>query len=205
MGEKKNSSPQENFGPRNIFLFNYLFVCFSPPTPTFPPQSSSLFHYFSLLTSIIFCRQLSPLVVRMEQHTTQKRQNSEFDGNTTEIEEAISLFREWMRNKLVFTGRTKNANKCARILPLFQRFVDDHASFFVDKFNYIPDGKAGARGSIFALFRDDILPTALRMEHVRSDVEGDLSTNQSNTRLMKRVRRNNGQFSARSIEGWEMA
>ena len=141
----------------------------------------------------------------MEQHTTQKRQNSEFDGNTTEIEEAISLFREWMRGKLVFTGRTKNANKLARILPLFQRFVDDHASFFVDNFNYIPHGKAGARGSIFALFRDDILPTALRMEHVRSDVEGDLSTNQSHTRLMKRVRRNNGQVSARSIQGWEMA
>ena len=127
----------------------------------------------------------------MEQHITQKRQNSEFDGNTTEIEEVISLFREWMRGKLVFTGRTKNANKLARILPLFQRFVDDHASFFVDNFNYIPHGKAGQRGSIFALFRDDILPTALRMEHVRSDVEGDLSTNQSNTRLMKRVRRNN--------------
>ena len=136
----------------------------------------------------------------MEQHTTQKRQNSEFDGNTTEIEEAISLFREWMRGKLVFTGRTKNANKLARILPLFQRFVDDHASFFVDNFNYIPHGKAGQRGSIFALFRDDILPTALRMEHVRSDVEGDLSTNQSHTRLMKRVRRNNGQVSARSIQ-----
>ena len=129
----------------------------------------------------------------------------DFDGNTPEIEEAVSLFRVWMRGKLVFTGRTKNANKCARILPLFQRFVDNHASFFVDKFAYIPDGKAGAKGSIFALLRDDILPTALRMEHVRSDVEGDLSTNQSNTRLMKRVRRNNGQVSARSIEGWEMA
>ena len=128
----------------------------------------------------------------------------DFDGNTPEIEEAVSLFRVWMRGKLVFTGRTKNANKCARILPLFQRFVDNHASFFVDKFAYAPDGKAGARGSVFALFRDDILPAALRMEHVRSDVEGDLSTNQSHTRLMKRVRRNNGQVSARSIEGWEL-
>ena len=110
-----------------------------------------------------------------------------------------------MRGKLVFTGRTKNANKCARILPLFQEFVANHSSFFVDKFNYAPNGKAGARGSTFALFRDDILPAALRIEHVRSDVEGVLSTNQSNTRLMKRVRRNNGKVSARSIEGWEMA
>ena len=93
----------------------------------------------------------------------------------------------------------KQAGKNSASLPEIC-CVDDHASFFVDNFNYIPHGKAGARGSIFALFRDDILPTALRMEHVRSDVEGDLSTNQSHTRLMKRVRRNNGQVSARSIQ-----
>ena len=109
------------------------------------------------------------------------------------------------RGKLVYTGRTKNANKCAIILPLFQRFVDDNSSFFVDKFNYIPNGIAGSRGSIFALFRDDILPAALRIEHMRSDIEGGLSTNQSNTRLMKRVRRNNEKVSATSIEGWELA
>ena len=87
----------------------------------------------------------------------------------------------------------------------FQRFVADHASFFVDKFNYAPDGLAGARCSIFALFRDYMLPASLRMEqHVRSDAAWGLSTNQM--RLMKRVRRNNGQdshASARSIEGWE--
>ena len=41
------------------------------------------------------------------------------------------------------------------------------------------------------------LPASLRMEHVRSDAAGVLSTNQT------RVRRNNGQVSARSIEGWE--
>eukprot|EP00966_Prymnesium_polylepis_P213445 4943340-Prymnesium_polylepis.2 len=128
------------------------------------------------------------------QDTKQGDQNLiEFDGNTTEIDEAVSLFRVWMRVKLVFSGRTKNANKCARILPIFQEFVANNASFFVDIFAYAPDRKAGARGSIFALFRDDILPAALRMEHVRSDVEGGLSINHSNTRLMKRVRRNNGQ------------
>ena len=56
--------------------------------------------------------------------------------NTTEIQEAIALFRIWMRGELIFTGRKQNANKCARILPLFQNFVDKHASFFVDKFAY---------------------------------------------------------------------
>ena len=58
--------------------------------------------------------------------------------NTTEIQEATALFRIWMRGdrELIFTGRKQNANKCARILPLFQNFVDKHASFFVDKFAY---------------------------------------------------------------------
>ena len=36
-------------------------------------------------------------------------------GCTTEVAEAISLFRVWMRRNLVFTGRRLNANKCARI------------------------------------------------------------------------------------------
>ena len=95
-------------------------------------------------------------------NTKQDNQNLiKFDSSTPEIEEAVSLFRVWMRGKLVFTGRTKNANKCARILPLFQRFVDNYASFFVDKFAYAPTGKAGQRGSIFALFRDEILPAAM--------------------------------------------
>ena len=97
-----------------------------------------------------------------------------------------------------------NANKCARILNVWQAFVKSHASFFVDNFGYKPVGKAGQRGAMFALFRDTILPCALRLGHVRSDVEGALSTMQDQARHVKRVPcRNNGLASARSIEGWE--
>ena len=54
------------------------------------------------------------------------------------------------------------------------------------------------------MFRDDILPAALRLGHVRSDVEGALSTMQDQARHVKRVScRSNGLASARSIEGWE--
>ena len=124
--------------------------------------------------------------------------------NTTEIQEAIALFRIWMRGELIFTGRKQNANKCARILPLFQNFVDKHASFFVDKFAYTPKGKAGQRGCMFALFRDDILPAALQMEHVRNDIEDASAAIQKQRRLIKRVRRNSGMTSVRCIEGWEI-
>ena len=78
----------------------------------------------------------------------------------------------------------------------------DHPSFFVDTFTYSPDGKPGQRGKMFALFRDEILPTGLRFGHVRSELEVGLSTLQE--RHMKRVAcRSDGLPSARSIEGWE--
>ena len=132
--------------------------------------------------------------------THDQEQNSiESNGEGNDIEEAVALFRAYSKRKLKFTGRSKNANKCARILPLFQGFVEKHASFFVDKYNYKPTGKlAGAKGSVFALFRDQILPVTLRMLHVRSDTE-QLSAIQSQRRLMKRVRRNNGVVPVRAI------
>ena len=96
-----------------------------------------------------------------------------------------------------------NANKCARILHIWQAFVAAHTTFFVDKFGYTPVGKAGQRGRTFALFRDEILHAALRFGHVRSDVDATLSTMQE--RHIKRVAcQVNGLPSARSIEGWEL-
>ena len=98
---------------------------------------------------------------------------------------------------------TLNANKCARILHVWQGFVEEHSSFFVDNFNYKPDGKPGQRGKMFALLRDEILPAGLRFGHVRSEVEVGLSTLQE--RHVKRIAvRSDGQASVRSIEGWEL-
>ena len=127
-----------------------------------------------------------------------------FDGNPPKVQEAIELLLRWMPGKLIFTGRTRNANKCARILHVWQSFVEDHPSFFVDNFNYKPDGKAGQRGKMFALFRDEILPSAVRFGHVRSDVEAVLSTISDQGRHVKSLTvRSDGLASVRSIEGWE--
>ena len=117
------------------------------------------------------------------------------------VVQAIELFRVYMRSKIIYTGRMKNANKLARILPLYQGFVEAHASFFVDNFSYEPVGKAGQRGEMFALFRDEILPAALELEEPGGESEGEVSTN---ARHVKRVKRNNGTASQRSIPGWEM-
>ena len=126
-----------------------------------------------------------------------------FDGNTPDVQEAIELFLRWMPRKLIFTGRTRNANKCARILHVWQSFFDAHASFFAQKFNYVPLGKPGQRGAMFSLFRDEILQAGLRLGHVRSEVDVGVSTMQE--RHVKRVAcRVNGQASVRSIEGWEL-
>jgi len=67
------------------------------------------------------------------------------DGNPPEVQQAILLFLRWMPRKLIFTGRTRNANKCARILHVWQSFFATHASFFAQKFNYVPLGKPGQR------------------------------------------------------------
>ena len=97
----------------------------------------------------------------------------------------------------------KNANKLARILPLYQGFVEAHASFFVDNFSYEPVGKAGQRGEMFALFRDEILPASLAAEEP-GGWGGESAGVSTNVRHVKRVKRNNGTASHRSIPGWEM-
>ena len=122
----------------------------------------------------------------------------------TALDETIVLFRKWMRGRLVFTGRIENANKCARILHVWQSFVAENPEFLLQKFNYKPKiGKAaGQLGKMFALFRDQVLPAALKYGHVRSDVEAtSLSTTQD--RHVKTATRADGKLSARSIQGWE--
>ena len=121
-----------------------------------------------------------------------------------EIIEAIKLCREFLRGKIVYTGRTLNANTFARILPLYQEFVEKNSIFFAESFGYRPVAKpAGAKGSMFALFRDEILPPALAQLQVRSDCDS-LSTFMGKAKHMKRDVRNNGQSSMRCIVGWEL-
>ena len=129
----------------------------------------------------------------------------DIDWTPPEIKEAITLLRDYIRGKIVYTGRTENANTFARILPLYQGFVEDNLSFFAEKFGYrhFKNKPAGPKGSMFALFRNEIIPPALAQSQVRSDVDS-LSTLSGKTKHMKRDVKNSGQSSMRCIVGWEV-
>ena len=129
----------------------------------------------------------------------------DIDWNPPEIIEAIKLCREFLRRKVVYTGRTENANTFARILPLYQGFVEENLSFFAEKFGYRPfkNKPGGPKGAMFALFRDEILPPALAQLQVRSDLDS-MSTLSGKTQHMKRDVKNSGQSSMRCIVGWEV-
>ena len=123
-----------------------------------------------------------------------------------EIIEAIKLFRVYAQGKIVYTGRTLNSNTFARILPLYQGFVEENLSFFAEKFGYRPfeNKPGGAKGAMFALFRHEILQPALAQLQVRNDLDS-MSTLSGTTQHMKRDVKTNGQASARCIVGWEVA
>ena len=129
----------------------------------------------------------------------------DIDWNPPEIIEAIKLCREFLRRKIVYTGRTENANTFARILPLYQGFVEKNLSFFAEKFGYVPfkNKPGGAKGAMFATFRDEILPPALAQLQVRSDLDS-MSTLSDKTQHMKRDVKNSGHSSMRCIVGWEV-
>ena len=74
--------------------------------------------------------------------------------------EAIDMFKVWV--KIRYNGRMKNANKMARILPLYQGFVRDTAEFWGMHYHYSMRGaKPGPLSPMYPLFRDRILLQAL--------------------------------------------
>ena len=76
--------------------------------------------------------------------------------------QAIDLFKGWCKGKIRYSGRSKNANKMAKILPLYQGFVRDTADFWSLHYRYSMRGaKPGPLSPMYPLFRDRILLQAL--------------------------------------------
>ena len=78
--------------------------------------------------------------------------------------EVIEIFKAWCKVKggIYYVGPMKNANKQAKVLPIFQRFVKDTAMFWALHFNYSLRGaKPGPLAPMYAMFRDNILLQAL--------------------------------------------
>jgi len=123
--------------------------------------------------------------------------------------EAIELFKAWMRDakRIKFTGRVKNANRLARILPLYQGFVLRHLPWFEANMGYVPTRKnrrPGQLAHIYPFFRDHVLLQALReilAEHLEVSVDKVPPMRFS----YKKQRRRDGRAAPRSVIGWERA
>ena len=121
--------------------------------------------------------------------------------------EQIQLFKLWARDKVRYTGRTKNANKMLRILPLFQGFVLAHADFFAQEYDYVHRGASpGQLSPAYSIFRDRILLVALAeirtefMEYMGHDTDALEPLRY----VMKHTTRTDGlTCSPRGVLGWE--
>ena len=122
------------------------------------------------------------------------------------LREEVDMFKAWSEGKIVYTGRRTNANKMARILPLFQGFVQDNAGYFKERYGYNPRGeKPGQLSKLYAPFRDVILPQALAEllaeTAIRSEV--DPATLPPVQYYMKWTTRMDGGWAPRAIYEWE--
>ena len=122
-----------------------------------------------------------------------------------EIRELIELFKVWVKGKLHYTGRTRNANKMAKVLPLFRGFVSAHAKYFDEHYSYKHRGTGpGQLAKIYPVFRDRIVLVALceiRVEFMES--MGHTDELEPVCYVFKNTTRANGDATPRAILGWE--
>ena len=110
--------------------------------------------------------------------------------------ETIELLKSWCQGKIRYTGRSSNANKMAKVLPLYQAFVRDHQDFCASKFGYAFRGSnPGPLAKIYPLFRDRILPQSL----------AEMRDGEPPKFVMKHTPRvRDGRATPRAISGWEI-
>ena len=118
----------------------------------------------------------------------------------------IDMFKSWSRGKVRYNGRTKNANKMAKVLPLFQEFVRDTAEYWEAHHGFVHRGaKPGPLSKIYPLFRDHILLQALT--ELRAELAETVGVNPAILPplhyVMKRSPRvRDGMSTPRAIHGW---
>ena len=53
------------------------------------------------------------------------------------VREAIELFKMWSKGKIRDSSIKRNANKMAKVKPLFVGFVTEHKRFWEERFEYV--------------------------------------------------------------------
>ena len=119
--------------------------------------------------------------------------------------EAIELFKAHLRKykRIKYTGRVRNANRLARILPLYQEFVLCHPMWFEEKMGYfVKERRPGQLAHIFPFFRDKVLLQALR-ELVAEERKVSVKKVPPMVFALKKQIRSDGKAAPRSVIGWE--
>ena len=120
----------------------------------------------------------------------------------------IMLLKAFLRRvgRIRYTGRSRDANRLARIQPLYISFVLAHLAYLRDTYGYrMTPGKTvpGVKACIFAPFRDTWLPRALR--ELRAELSGvPVDKVDATAYLLKRNQRlNKNAPCMQAIVGWE--
>jgi len=125
--------------------------------------------------------------------------------STQAVHEAIALFQVWAKSHMRYTGKTKNANRMARVLHIYQHFVRAHPIFWAVNFNYhLRARPPGQLAHIYSVFRDEVVLIGLRQlraEQLDLPIEEVPEVRYH----YKRVLRADGQRSPRAVVGWEFA
>ena len=120
--------------------------------------------------------------------------------------EAIELFKDFMRKAkwIKYTGRVANANRLARVLPLYQGFVMTNLEWFKEKMFYeqVRRRRPGPLAHIYPFFRDKVVLQALR-ELAAEQLEVSVEKVPAMRFFYKKQRRRDGRAAPRSIVGWE--
>jgi hypothetical protein len=120
--------------------------------------------------------------------------------------QAIEFFKAWLLKVKVieYTGRVANANRLARILPLYQGFVMSHMAWFEEHMGYLQAKKRrpGQLAHIYPFFRDHVLLQGLR-EVVAELWIVHVDKVPPVRFFCKKQRRRDGRATPRSVIGWE--
>ena len=117
----------------------------------------------------------------------------------------VAHFKRWAADKVEWTGRTKNAHLMLKPLPLFQEYLEAHPNAF-ESVGYVKlaSKAAGMKSHVYPIFRDQILPPALRA--IRADqLSVQVDEVEETKYILKKQELNNGECMPRAVVAWQRA
>ena len=147
------------------------------------------------------------ICVRFDSNIGIQINDVHFDSNMTH-QMAIDHVASWLLKSeaVIFTGRILNANKMAKPRDVFELCIKYDAGFWASVYGYVltKNKIPGQKSKIFALFRDEILLSALCLCRA-CQTNTPLELAQIQTYIYKDAMLKDTNCSPRAIIGWEVA